>query len=60
MDEVLRQDLIIFLEKQEGCDIIFKLNGNVEVKAHSYILSGELFIRKMRFYVGKIGNNCLG
>lgn len=41
MDDVPSKDLILLLEKQENCDIIFKLNGNVDVKAHSYILSSK-------------------
>ena len=41
MDDVSREDLILLLEKQENCDIVFKLNGNISVKAHSDILSSK-------------------
>ena len=45
-----RKVLVDLLERQEGCDIIFHLKDQVVIKAHSYVLAGELFLRITRIY----------
>lgn len=49
-NELRREILIDLLEGQEDCDVIFHLKDQVVVKGHSYILSGELFLRKTRTF----------
>lgn len=45
-----RKVLNDLLERQEVFDIIFHLKDQVVIRAHSYVLSGELFLRKTTVY----------